>query len=763
MQIFWLSVLAIIFIIYRERRRSRSGESFPWIFCLFFISGFPALIYQIVWERALFAIYGVNVESVAVVVTGFMLGLGLGSIVGGRISRSPRISLLACFGMAELGTGAFGIFSLRLFHQVAHYTAGASLLGTAILSFVLLLVPTMLMGSTLPLLVAHAVGRSRNVGRSVGLLYFVNTFGSALACFVAAELTMHLLGQSGSVALGSAINTAVGSGALILHIAQRSEPWLPVELAQGDTSALHNQASALLTFPVAVVAVATTGFIALAYEIIWYRLLSFESGSNARVFAYLLGFYLFGIAIGGYLAHQLSSRRRFRATNGYLRLISAFVVCASCIGFFVPSLVALTAQHHPTVLILIVISIVAALLAATFPLICHVSLPGDATVGSGLGLLYFSNIVGSALGTFLVGFVLMNVWGMRQLSVFLALVGVSLGFALLAASDSARKQLVTALVACTLGCAGIIFLAHPLFADLYERLLYKSAFTDQHFRYLVENRSGVIAVSRDGTVYGGGAYDGAFSIDLVHDVNGVFRPYFLSAFHPRPTEVLMIGLSSGSWAQIIANHPQVKNETIVEINPGYLQLIPQYPQVASLLSNPKVRIVIDDGRRWLLANPERRFDLILMNTTFNWREHTTNLLSVEFLQLARRHLRPGGVLYYNTTSSEEVLLTGTSVFPYGLRVGNFLAVSDSPLVPEPERLRKTLLEYRIDDRPVLDPAVPDDARRLDEMIALTHNFAASDANVPHQPLTIETADSIRIRCHGKRIITDDNMGTEWGS
>src|SRR5262249_5784198 len=158
------------------------GGPFPWVYCLFFFSGFPALTYQIVWERALFAMYGVNVESVAVVVTGFMLGLGLGSIIGGWVSCSSWISPLACFGVAELGTAAFGIFSLTLFHQVAHYTAGASLLSTALLSFALLLLPTMLMGSTLPLLVAHLVRGTRSVGKSIGLLYFVNTLGSAVAC-----------------------------------------------------------------------------------------------------------------------------------------------------------------------------------------------------------------------------------------------------------------------------------------------------------------------------------------------------------------------------------------------------------------------------------------------------------------------------------------------------------------------------------------------------------------------------------------------------
>jgi hypothetical protein len=128
----------------------------------------------------------------------------------------------------------------------------------------------------------------------------------------------------------------------------------------------------------------------------------------------------------------------------------------------------------------------------------------------------------------------------------------------------------------------------------------------------------------------------------------------------------------------------------------------------------------------------------------------TALLSISLLLVP--------TMYYNTTGSEEVLLTGTTVFPYGLRVGNFLAVSDRPFVLDAQRLRKRLLEYRIDDRAVLDPAVPDDARRLEEMIALTHHFAASDANQP----TIETTDSIRTRCHDKRIITDDNMGTEWG-
>src|SRR5208283_2628751 len=105
----------------------RLGEPTPWIFYLFFFSGFPALIYQIVWERALFALYGVNVESVTVVVTGFLFGLGLGSLLGGRISRISGMPLLALFGIAELGTALYGLLSLRLFDWIGYYTAGVSL------------------------------------------------------------------------------------------------------------------------------------------------------------------------------------------------------------------------------------------------------------------------------------------------------------------------------------------------------------------------------------------------------------------------------------------------------------------------------------------------------------------------------------------------------------------------------------------------------------------------------------------------------------
>jgi spermidine synthase len=194
----------------------RSGTRFYYV--LFFFSGFPALLYQIVCQRALFTIYGVNIESVTVIVTVFMLGLGLGSLAGGWLSKRPKIPLLGVFGAIELGIGLLGAISLNVFHAVASFTAGVSAFQTGLVTFSLLFVPTLLMGSTLPLLVAHLVSRNGNIGESVGALYSVNTMGSAVACFLAANFLMRWLGESGCVHAAALVNGSVAAAAFALQL-----------------------------------------------------------------------------------------------------------------------------------------------------------------------------------------------------------------------------------------------------------------------------------------------------------------------------------------------------------------------------------------------------------------------------------------------------------------------------------------------------------------------------------------------------------------
>jgi predicted membrane-bound spermidine synthase len=191
------------------------------LYGVFFASGMAALLYQLVWQRALLTIYGTNIESVTMVVSAFMLGLGLGSLFGGVVSRAPGRRLLIWFAAIEIATGLYGAVSLDLFRIVGERTAGSGTWLTGVLAFALVLVPTLLMGSTLPLLVAFQVGRTGSVGRSVGMLYFVNTLGAAIGALLTVWLVFTLLGLGGSLRLAIVLNLVIGLLILGRHLRLR--------------------------------------------------------------------------------------------------------------------------------------------------------------------------------------------------------------------------------------------------------------------------------------------------------------------------------------------------------------------------------------------------------------------------------------------------------------------------------------------------------------------------------------------------------------
>jgi len=471
----------------------------------------------------------------------------------------------------------------------------------------------------------------------------------------------------------------------------------------------------------------------------------------------VLGAFLAGIALGSLAARGvcLDTSRENRAVT--LRRIAMSVLFANLLGFGSVPLVAFAVRHASYLTTLPLIAIAAGMLGAIFPLLCHIAVPADDCVGAGLSWLYLANIVGSALGSFLVGFVLMDIWGLRAIVLALALAGLGVSLALWAAGSQVLTERLAALATIAALCTGCAINSGPLFADVYEQLQKKADYRPgDRFTDIVETRSGVITVDPDRTIYGGGAFDGRLITDIT-ETDNVLRPYAISFFHPDPANVLIIGLAGGAWAEVIANHPQVQHVTVVEINPGYFTVIRRYPEVAPVLSNPKIEWFVDDGRRWLVRNPQRRFELIVMDTTYYWRDHATNVLSREFLNLARRHLKAGGVLYYNATHSGEVELTGVTAFPYALRFGPLLAVSDSPLQIDKDRWRRVLTAYRLEGQPVFDLSDEDDRARLDEVLG----YADTLHSPVYDPSGMEDGASIRRRNQGKRIITDDNMASEW--
>jgi predicted membrane-bound spermidine synthase len=178
---------------------------------LFMLSGTAALIYQICWQRLLFEGFGVDIESVTIVVSTFMLGLGLGALAGGEVADRLPGRVIHMFAMIELATGAFGVCSPHLIRAISAATVNRSLVTIAAVNFGLLLIPTTLMGATLPILVTHVVRRYRNLGVSVGILYFANTLGAAFGAGFTGFVALYHFGLTSTIYIAAALNAAVGA------------------------------------------------------------------------------------------------------------------------------------------------------------------------------------------------------------------------------------------------------------------------------------------------------------------------------------------------------------------------------------------------------------------------------------------------------------------------------------------------------------------------------------------------------------------------
>jgi spermidine synthase/predicted MFS family arabinose efflux permease len=721
-------------------KRSERLAQWTRVLCvLFFFSGFPALIYQLTWQRQLFLIFGVNIESVTIVVTAFMLGLGLGSLAGGWLSKRPGIPPLPLLAAIEVLTGAFGVVSLRIFDKAGEWMIGLSLPATAAGSLALVIVPTLLMGATLPVLVSHLVRRSGSIGSAVGLLYYVNTLGAGAACLVCAVLLFPFLGMSGSIYVAAAINLTVAIGALAAH---RLDGRSPEAVMPAPAAFAERRGPGLGLAKVSALA-AAGGFVSLSYEIFFFRTVSYATGSSATAFAVTLSAFLVGIASG---SRQAGEYCETSSRAAIMRRMVDTLLMASLAGIlFLPLLNALAWLDSGIVgVAILMVYLVARFWGSLLPYLAEVSIACDRRAGMRTAMLYLANILGSAAGSVLTGFVLMNYLGLVAIDVT---VDIPL-----------REKRQRAALAAVFGIVAA-FAIPRLSGDVLENLQAKEVPGANSFTEVVENRSGIITVIDHSIVFGNGMYDGRFNTDLVHDVNGIVRPYALSLFHPAPRDVLMIGLATGSWAQVLANNPDVASLTVVEINPGYLTLIAHAPEVASVLNNPKVKIIIDDGRRWLRAHPNQHFDAVVSNTTWYFRASVTNLLSVEFLDLVRHHLNPGGIFFYNTTSSDRVQRTACRAFAHGARFTNHMVVSDTPIAWDFQRWRRTLASYRIDGRPVFDPARDQDRAELDRLVSWQSSLAPGSASTLDRP--IEPCPDVLARTAGKLVVTDDNMGSEW--
>jgi len=426
-----------------------------------------------------------------------------------------------------------------------------------------------------------------------------------------------------------------------------------------------------------------SGLLSLGMEIVWTRLVSFTHHTVPQSFAYVLFCYLLGIALGAHVGKKACIRSHGRA-EALWRVAGQSLIWSAAFDVATIALYAALPMkpYVDAAYLLVVITLSAGIKGIIFPIVHYIgSLKSDEELGASISNIYAANVAGATIGPLFVGFVLLNIATLQQAMLICALAAIVV-WALVSRQTTGKKHFTLALV------SGAVMLAAIGLADrhlLIRALVEREDGRGAKIEFINESRHGTIHAVRDKdddlVVYGENLYDGKINTSLTHDVNGMFRVYALAAMHHKPQRVLVIGLSGGSWVEVLRHFPQVQSIDVVEINPNYLKLVKSQPEVAALLDDQRVKIHITDGRKYIRQHPEK-YDLIVMNTTWHWRAYSVLLLGQDFMTALRNSLNPGGVMAFNTTSSMDVFYTASKVFPFAGLYSNFVFASDHDLRPK---------------------------------------------------------------------------------
>jgi spermidine synthase len=495
----------------------------------------------------------------------------------------------------------------------------------------------------------------------------------------------------------------------------------------------------------------SVGFLSLSQEILWVRLISFALEGLAQSFALVLFFFLLGIAIGSAVGKRFCEHGHDLLRTSAIVLSIAAAVDVSLILL----LPALMQWRIGIAGVLIMVMLTAGLKSVMFPIAHHLgSQQSGARVGRSVSKVYFGNIIGSTLGPIVMGYVLLD-----YLTVDHCILLISLGTGILAIICASRIPVTSPgmriAAASPMLIATLVWAVAPAIVPLIALATQSPTSPGSRVTQVVQNRHGIIHTvsTLDGepdTVLGGNVYDGRLNVDMGSNFNKLDRGLVLLGVHSRPERVLVIGLSAGAWVRILSSSPQIKQMTVVEINPGYLQVIAKYPEMAPLLSDPRIRIIIDDGRRWLRSHPEEKFDLIVQNNTYSWRAYSTNLLSQEYMQMVASRLRLGGIAAFNTTRSSDVLRTAQHVFPFVERRHSFVYGSASDFSRPIASAEQAYRELRIDGKPVFSSdafAADGLARNLIDEPFMTRDKHYAD--LPPSPGIITDQNLLIEHAHGR--------------
>lgn len=681
--------------------RSAKGR-FGILLVLFFLSGFTALIYQTLWVRVCGQIMGVTVFAVSCVLTAFMTGLALGSIIFGRFidrgSNGLRLyaGLEALIGAYALlfplliqGVNALHIWFYRSFHPDFYTLTGFRFL----LSFAVMILPALCMGGTLPALSKYAVSGLPRVGKDVGSLYSVNSLGAVAGSCITAFFLIYALGIQLSLVAAALLNFAIAGAALWLS-------GLRV-IDKKESSAVSPASISQTALRIVLAVFFIEGLAALGLEVVWQRLFVFYFGNSIYAFTVVASTFILGISIGSFLCSRFVNRLRnpllvFGAVELIIGLSS--FTASWMLYSFTPSLLSLFLGFNAmgwwgsiifraavAVCIMIVPTVA---MGMAFPLACTLAARNMHLLGSEIGTAYAANTIGSIIGAFAGGFLLVPCIGLHGSSSLLAALLLASGV-LVVVTHPAVKGSVKGVVSAVSACAVFMFAFLPFSQkfvsfrpSLFDTVIYYREGTGGTVM-VKDSREGIRELSVNGTSLA----------TTLYNHRQLFRmlAHLPALMHPDAHNAVVVGLGGGMTAGTLLLHDSLRSVDCIELTPEIKQGTEFFAKENyEVLENPRFHLTIEDGKNYMLI-ADKKYDCITSDPIHPIIAGNSSLYSVNYFRLCRKRLADSGVichwLPFHSISREHysmIIRSFIDVFPHA---SLWYAGEYTMLLGTPEKLR----------------------------------------------------------------------------
>jgi spermidine synthase len=721
----------------------------------FFFSGLAGLIYQILWLRMIDKVVGSAPFAVAIVLSVFMGGLALGSWLAGKYvdTISSRGNLLSLYGKAELAIGMYGLMLPLFIHLakplyiLAYNSLFAHFWLYRFFTFsgcsLLLLVPTTLMGITLPVLCRFYVDDLGHIGARTGRLYGINTIGGAAGAVLCGFFLIEALGIWGTLAVAVGINILIGL--LCIHMSKNTTSFADEPIKHPEKNIKSKNRNTLketgnpapvpvddgMVINLALWIFGISGFCAMAYEVIWTRLLGLILGPTTYSFSLVVSTFIIGLALGNIIFGRLADR-----VQGTFRLLVITQISAGCLAllishflgnsqFFFSKLIytfngsfgeKIFSQSLALFFVLVWPTI---FLGATFPLVNKIYTRSLPELGKSIGSAYAVNTLGAILGSFIAGFIFIPFFGKEnglRITTGLQILVSLIGLAYLVFKAGERKRAYAAafasLALCVLLLVNFPSWDHSILArgwyygfDSLEGLLSKTSWfeavskgpskltesvKDKEVIFYGDGIGGFTTVDKSDSPIGNANYTLMNSGKTDATSHSGRLTQALSSqipllFHPAPEKVMVIGLASGMTAGEALLYP-IKQLDVVEINDQVIKAAGLFGRWNyNCLKNPRTHVIEQDGRNHLELTREK-YDVIISVPSNPWMAGLSNLFSLDYFKTVKRRLNNNGIFVqwisaYDMDWDSFAMIgrTFAEAFPNSMLV-NAMSMSDFLLV-----------------------------------------------------------------------------------